>query len=341
MLLTARYLRLKVLGALAIASVLAMSPRPAPAEEIVLTEPVHGVSFLPVYVAMKKGYFKDEGIDVKLVTMTGAAFVNAVITGQAFAFLGSVDHNAFAKVNGKDLKAVSNLVARANIYIMARLDHMPLTTDVPTFLKGKRIATQTYGRTPSNVLRYFLNKWNLEPGKDVTLVEVDSHVVPTTVRARQADAGTSSEPFISQAKKQGIWGDPIFNTAKELGPYADTAVSVRGDSIEKNPKLVKGLVKAVLRGLVYVNTHKGEMVEFSKGEFPTASEEDLKAALNRAFEDQIFSTDGFIPPQAWATGEAVVRQANILKEPVGYDAVIDMRFVTELQKELGISPSAR
>ena len=92
-----------------------------------------------------------------------------------------------------------------------------------------------------------------------------------------------------------------------------------------------------MRGLIYVNAHKYEMVEFSKGEFPTASEEDLRAALNRAFEDEIFSTDGFIPQQAWTTGEAVVRQANILKEPVGYDAVIDMRFVKELQEELGIS----
>ena len=36
-----------------------------------------------------------------------------------------------------------------------------------------------------------------------------------------------------------------------------------------------------------------------------------------------------------------MRQANILKEPVGYDAVIDMRFVTELQKELGIPPECQ
>ena len=324
------------LCAFAIAGVLGLVPQSARAEELVLTEPVHGVSFLPVYVAQRKGYFKEEGIDLKLITMTGAAFVNAVISGQAFAFLGSVDHNAFAKVNGKDIKAVSNLVARANIYLMARMDHMPVATDVPTFLKGKRIATQTYGRTPNNVLRYFLNKWKLEPGKDVTLIEVDSPVVPITVKARQADAGTSAEPFISQAKKQGVWGDPIFNTAKELGPYADTAVSVRGDSIEKNPKLVRGLVRAVMRGLIYLDNNKAEMVEFSKAEFPTASQEDLEAALNRAFEDKIFSTDGFIPPQAWTTGEAVVRQANILKEPVVYDAVIDMRFVKDLQKELGI-----
>jgi NitT/TauT family transport system substrate-binding protein len=91
-----------------------------------------------------------------------------------------------------------------------------------------------------------------------------------------------------------------------------------------------------MRGLTYLDSHKAEMVEFSRAEFPTASQEDLEAALNRAFADQIFSTDGFIPPQAWTTGEAVVLQANILKKSVGYDAVIDMRFVKELQKELDI-----
>jgi NitT/TauT family transport system substrate-binding protein len=83
-----------------IAGVLGMAPQSAIAEELVLTEPVHGVSFLPVYVAQRKGYFKDEGVDLKLTTMAGAAFVNAVISGEAFAFLGSVDHNAFARNSG-------------------------------------------------------------------------------------------------------------------------------------------------------------------------------------------------------------------------------------------------
>ncbi len=319
-----------------VAGLAAMSLRPAGAEELILAEPVHGVSFLPVYVAQRQGYFKDEGIDLKLMTMSGNAFVNAVIAGQAFAFLGSVDHNAFAKVNGKELKAVSNLVAHANIYLMARADLMPVTQDVPAFLKGKRIAVPTYGRTPNNVLRYFMDKWKLEPGKDVTLVEVDSPVVPITVRAKQAEVGVSSEPFISQAEKQGIWGEPIFNAARELGPYADTAVSVRGDLIQSKPKLVRGLVKAVMRGLIYTDSHRAEMLDVARQEFPTASQADLEASLKRAFADSIFSTDGYIPEQAWATGEAVVRLARILKEPVGYDAVVDMGFVREIQGELNV-----
>jgi NitT/TauT family transport system substrate-binding protein len=324
-------------GALAFVVVLtiAVAPRPAAAAEMLLTEPVHGVSFLPVYVALRKGYFKDEGIDLKITSMSGTNFVSAVLTGDAFAFLGSVDHNAFAKANGKDLKAVSNLVARANIYFLARKD-LTVTDPLQNFLKGKRIAVSPYGRTPNNVLRFFLARWGLEPGKDVTLIEVDPPVIPNAVAAKQADIGVSQEPFISKAYTQGIWGQPFFNAGKELGPYPDTAVSVRGDSIEKNPQLVKSLVKAVIRGLVYTNAHANEMLEFAKSEFPTTSPDDLKASLERAFADGIYSTNGFIPTEAWKTGEAIVRQGGILKQDVGYNEVVDMRFAIEIDKELGL-----
>ena len=308
--------------------------QPTLARDMLMSEPVHGVSFLPVYVAKSQGYFKDEGIDLTIQTMSGAAFVNAVLTGQAFAYLGSVDHNAFAVAQGKVVKAVSGLVARANIYLLARTDLMPVTGDLVSFLRGKRIAAPSYGRTPNNVLRYLLAKWGLVPGKDVTLIEVDSPVIPTTVAAKQADVGVSDEPFISIAYKQEIWGQPIYNAAKEFGPFPDTAVNVLGNSIEKEPALVKGLVKAVMRGLIYTHTHQAEMISFAKKEFPTASEVNLKASLDRAFADDVYSTDGFIPPEAWTTGEAVVRQGGMLKQHVGYDEVIDMRFVKEVQKEV-------
>jgi NitT/TauT family transport system substrate-binding protein len=326
--------------ALALLGVMGLAPRPGLAREMremLLAEPVHTVGLLPIYVVVRKGFDKDEGIDLTITAMSQPGFVNAVLSGQAFAFIGSVDHNAFAKVNGKSLIAVSNLAARANIYLVARADLMPVTGDIASFLKGKRIAVSAYGGTPNNVLRYLLGKWKLEPGRDVTLVEVANFsIVSATIKARQADIGVTAEPAISQLYSQGVWSQPIFDIARELGPYTDTAVTVRADTIEKEPALVQGLVKAVVRALVYTDTHRDEMLAFAKSEFPTASQEDLEASLRRSFADGIYSKDGFIPRDAWATGEAVVLQAGLLKQPVGYDEVIDMRFVTEAQKELNI-----
>ncbi len=325
------------ISALALA-VVAFLPSKSRAAEIVIAEPVHGFSFIPVYVAMHQGYFKDEGIDVKLETLSGGAFVTAVLDGEAFAFLGSVDHNAFAVANGRTLKAVSGLVAHANIYLTARKDLMPVTTDLSTFLKGKRIATPPYGNTPTNMLRYLLaSKWHLQPGRDVTLIEVDSGAILPALAAKQADVAVTDEPFITKGIKEGVWGEPIYDAATGLGPYTDTAVNVSGQSIEKQPKLVEAMVKAVVRGLVYVNMHRDKLLEFAAKEFPTANKDDLQAMANRAFADDIFSHDGYIPPQAWTTGEAVVRVPGILKKDVGYDQVVDMSFVKKVQKELGIN----
>jgi NitT/TauT family transport system substrate-binding protein len=147
--------------------------------------------------------------------MVSPGFINAVIAGDAFAFIGSVDHNAFARANGKQLTAVSNLLGRANIYMMARTDIPAFTGDLPSYLKGKRIAVGQYGGTPNNVLHYFLKKWNLDPRKDVTLIEVgNSAIVPASIKSKQADLGVSSEPFITQLYKQGLWTQPIFTKPK-------------------------------------------------------------------------------------------------------------------------------
>lgn len=307
------------------------------ATEIIIAEPVHGFSFLPVYVAMRKGYFKDEGLDVKLETLAQGAFVTVVLNGEGFAFVGSVDHNAFAVANGKTLKAVSALVAHANIYLVARKDLMPVKGDLAEFLKNKRIAAPAYGNTPNNMLRYLLaTKWHLQPGRDVTLLELNSNAILSAVAAKQADVAVTDEPFITKGIKEGVWGEPIYDAATGLGSYPDTAVNVSGDSIVKQPKLVQGMVKATVRALVYVNTHRNELLDLAALEFPTANRDDLQAMAKRAFADDIFSHDGYIPPESWTTGEAVVRVPGILKKDVSYDQVVDMSFVHEAQKELGI-----
>jgi NitT/TauT family transport system substrate-binding protein len=324
-----RWLAAFVLGALAFAA------RPAPAKDIVIAEPVHGAGFLPVYVAKDKGYFKDEGLDVAIDTMDGGAMIPAVVSGQAFALTASVDRNAMAKVSGKIVKAVVNLDQRANIYFMARTDLMPVTTDLATFLRGKRIAVGVYGGTPNSMLRYLLaTKWHLEPGKDVTIVETTSSpLILAAVAAKQADVGTNSEPFIMQGIHQGVWGEPIY-AAKDLGPYADTALSVSGDTIRNDPETVHGFVRAMVRALVYANAHKDEMLDFAKKEFPTAPADGLTASLDRIYKDNIYSNDGFIPPEAWALGNAVVKEGGVLKADVPYDDVVDMQFVNQVRKEL-------
>jgi NitT/TauT family transport system substrate-binding protein len=99
-----------------------ISARAADKKSIILAEPQHNIGYLPMYVAIHQGFFEEEGLDARVVTMdgNGAAHTNAVLSGQAFAFIGGPEHCAFAKAKGAELRAVANVVDRGNVYFMAK-----------------------------------------------------------------------------------------------------------------------------------------------------------------------------------------------------------------------------
>jgi NitT/TauT family transport system substrate-binding protein len=307
----------------------------AAARELLVTEPVHSTGYLPLYVAMANGYFAEADVTVKVLTIdTGSGHTNAVLSGQAFAFIGGPEHNAFAKAKGAELRAVVNCVDRGNVYLCAAKGLAPSGTDWASFVKGKAIAVSSYGGTPNSILRYLLTQWKLDATRDVTLHEMSNAAVPVAVKSGQAQIGVSTEPFITQGVRQGFWGEPFYNVPKELGPYAYSTLNVRLDSIQKDPELVRAFVRAIARGLKFTYGKSDEAAEVAKTQFPTMPLDDLKATLDRSFKDELWSRDGTISREAWATASAVVRGAGILKTDVKYDEIIDMGFVDSIRATL-------
>ena len=303
--------------------------------ELLIAEPVHSTGYLPMYIAMANDYFKESKINVKIVTIeTGGGHTNAVLSGQAFAFIGGPEHNAFAKAKGADLRAVVNCVNRGNVYFCAAKGQDPKDKNWAEYFKGKSIALSPYGGTPNSIMRYLLANWNLDAKKDVTLLEVPNSAVPATVRTGRAAIGVTTEPMITQGIKQGFWNEPFFNIPKELGPYAYSTINVRLDSIKKEPEVVRGFVRGMIKGLKFLYADKNGSAEIAKKQFPTMALEDLKSTLDRSFADEMWSTDGMISRESWDTGKAVVMGANILKTDVKYDDIIDMSFVESVRASL-------
>ena len=296
---------------------------------LIVAEPVHGTGYLPLYVAIAKGYFADAGIDVKIMTVeSGSGHTNAVLSGQAFAFIGGPEHNAFAKLKGAELRGVVNVVDRGNVYFNAAKGKEPAAGEsMASFFKGKSIATGMFGGTPNSITRYLLKTYKLDDKKDVTLQEMPNSAVLAAVKTGAAQIGVTTEPFLTQGIKQNLWGEPIINIPKELGPYAYSTLNIRLESIQKDPETVRKFVEGVMKGLKFTYAEQEEAVKIAKKEFPTMAPEDLKATLDRSFADEIWSKDGLISEKSWETGGAVVLAAGILKQPVPYGDIIDMQFV--------------
>ena len=328
--------RRKLLGTTAAASA-ALMARPmiarADTKEVLIAEPVHGTGYLPLYIGIAKNLFED--VTVKIVTIeTGAGHTNAVLSGQAFAYIGGPEHCAFAKAKGAELRAVVNCVDRGNVYYCAAKGQEPASTDWPGYFKGKTIATSGFGGTPNSITRYLLKMWNLDATNDVTLVETANSAILPAVRNKQAQIGCSTEPFITQGVRTGVWSEPFINIPKEMGPYAYSTFNVRLDTIQKDPELVRGFVRGMMKSLKFVQDNHDESAEIAKRQFPTMALDDLKATLDRSFADELWSKDGVISPAAWDNAKAVVMGAGILKVDVKFDEIIDMSFVDSLKATL-------
>ncbi len=327
--------RRKFLGTAAAAGA-AVAGRIVPARaarELLVAEPVHSTGYLPLYIAMAKGYFDD--VTVKIVTIeSGSGHTNAVLSGQAFAFIGGPEHNAFAKAKGAELRAVVNCVDRGNVYFCAAKGQEPTGTDWPAYFKGKTIAVGPFGGTPNSITRYLLAKWKLDAKKDVTLIETANSATIAVVRGRQAQIGEATEPFVTQGVRNNVWGEPFFNVPKELGPYAYSTLNVRLDTIQKEPELVRTFVRGMIKGLKLLYADPGEASEIAKAQFPTMPLDDMRSTLDRSFKDEMWSRDGMVSRPAWATASAVVREAGILKSDIKYDEIIDMSFVEAVRATL-------
>jgi NitT/TauT family transport system substrate-binding protein len=307
----------------------------AATKELLVAEPVHSTGYLPMYIAMAKDYFAESGIAVKIVTIeTGSGHTNAVLSGQAFAFIGGPEHNAFAKAKGAELRAVVHCVDRGNVYICAAKGQEPKDADWPAYFKGKSVAVGPFGGTPNSITRYLLGKWKLDAKRDVTLIEVPNSAVPAAVKGGQATIGVVTEPMITQGIRSGLWGEPFYNVPQQLGPYAYSTINVRLDSIQKEPETVKGFVKGMVKALKFIYANPDESAEIAKKQFPTMPIEDLKATLDRSFRDQMWSKDGMISKDAWTTASSVVREAGILKSDVKYEEIMDMSFVESVRASL-------
>jgi len=305
----------------------------AAAREILVAEPVHSIGYLPLYIAIAKGFFDDATVNIVTIE-NGGGHTNAVLSGQAFAFIGGPEHNAFAKAKGAELRAVCHCVDRGNIYYCAAKGAEPTNTDWSSYFRGKTIAICPFGGTPNSITRYLLKEWNLDAKRDVTLIETANSATVAVVKGRQAQIGEATEPYVTQGVRQSIWSEPFINVPKELGPYAYSTFNVRLDTIRKDPALVRTFVRGMVKGLKFLYANRDESADIAKKQFPTMPLDDLKATLSRSFADELWSADGMISRQAWATASAVVRSADILKADIGYDEIIDMSFVESVRATL-------
>jgi NitT/TauT family transport system substrate-binding protein len=299
---------------------------------LVIAEPVHSVGYAPIYAAIRKGYFAENGLKVEMLTATGGGHVPAVLSGEAWGFVGGPESNAMAAQQKPDDKLVSivNIVNRANVYLAAKKGTQPAgrsKQELANFTKGKTIAASRHGGTPNLLVRWWLIDIGLDPEKDVRIeANADFAAGLTMVQQGAVDMAVTQEPGLSAGIRQGVWDEPFYSFV-ELGDYAFSVVSVLNSSIKKEPEVAQGFTRAIVKALAGFNDDRALALDVVKSEFPSMDEMGIKDSLDRAYADKIWSRDGFITKDALDKNMDVVLKTGVFQGTYSYDELINMQFV--------------
>jgi NitT/TauT family transport system substrate-binding protein len=122
------------------------------------------VSFLALYTAYHRGFFKDEGIDLEIVYMPANLASTAVLNGDV-DYNGAVTGTIGAAVRGQPMKVLLFTVAKPLLFLVSKRDIKDMKQ-----LKGKKIAGSSPGGSATLIADKVLRHYGLEPGKDVSLL---------------------------------------------------------------------------------------------------------------------------------------------------------------------------
>lgn len=232
----------------------------------IVLQGIQGMSFTSIYVARGAGFFEKEGVDADVQIVRGApATFQGVVAGQGdFGAMGATELITAASRGLKSVIAVAPVNRAVTMSVAIRKDVAQargLTRELPireriSGLRGLRIATASPGGGLHTVLMYMLRQVGLDPVKDVNMV-FTSEMLPA-LRARQVDAFAVSPPAPEMAEAEGF-GLVLIALARgempELGNIAYDALVARREFVEKNPALVRGVVRAMAQASNYIRTN--------------------------------------------------------------------------------------
>ncbi len=146
--------------------------------------------YLPTLLARSKGFFVQEGLDLKLLVVSVRVSVPALLSREVhFAAAGS---SMPAALKGAPLKAVYYTYKTSTFQLIVRPEIAG-----PQNLKGKAIAVSSPGSSNDQAARLMLKKLGLEAGREVTLLSTgDSQARLLTMESNVA-AGSAVKPDVA------------------------------------------------------------------------------------------------------------------------------------------------
>lgn len=287
---------------------------------MIVAEVTHSIFYAPMYVAIEKSYFKDNGINLNLILTPGADKVSAaVLSGDAdIGFAGSETTIYVYNGGEKDyLKTFAQLTQKDGSFIVSRKKINNFTLDD---LKGKDIIGGRAGGMPEMTFEWALKEHNIDPKKDVNIdTSIAFAAMSSAFIGGQGDFVTLFEPNALQVEKQG-YGYVVASVGELGGVVPYTTYFARNSYLTKNNELIKSFRDAIQKGLDFVhNSTDEEVAKAIINQFPDTSLKDITNVVKRYRKIDAWPKTTEYKKESFDHLQEIMENANELDKKVSYN----------------------
>ena len=305
---------------ISLAAPLALFPPAFAAERAMIGTPSHGLFEFPVVVALKKGFFRDEGLNAEKIQMQPAIGVKALVSGD-IDYLLAWGSTLRAAVTGVPLKVVAGMASKP-LHVFVVRSEIKSGKD----LKGKTIGVDSFAGTVDYLARVTVRHFGLDPDRDVKIiVSGESPVRLAAVRAGSIDATAIDVAFAVKAEEEGM---RRLLSLSEISDLPLSGIGLTDKKLQTDREQVKKVVRATLRGTRFMKENRSETLELMTDYLRITP-----AQAGKAYDAAIssFTDDGYIADKGVLLDMQLTKERLKLTKEIPLSQVVDWSVLKEIK----------
>lgn len=296
-----------------------------------LAEVTRSLFYAPQYVALEKGFFEEEGLDVELTTAWGGdKTMTALLSDSADIVLVGSETSIYVYAQDSKDYAINfaQLTQTDGTFLVAKEPQPDFSWEDT---KGSSFLGQRKGGMPQMVGEFVLKKHNIDPHTDLDLAQnIDFANIPGAFVSGDYEYVQLFEPTASVMEKEGK-GHVVASFGEESGKVPYTVFMTKQSFLTDNEDVAIRFTKAIYKAQQWVQDNSSE--EIAKVLQPYFDDTDLdmlSASLERYKNQNSFASDPILDEEEWDNLKNIMDEAGELPADVPYTDLVN----TEIAKKV-------
>jgi len=304
--------------------------------KVELNEVTRSVFYAPQYVAVTKGFFAEEGLDVSITNGGGSdKSMTALLSGEADIGLMGPETAVYVINEGKEDHPVviGQVTKRDGSFLIGREEEPDFRWEN---MAGKSIVGGRKGGMPYMTLLYVLEQHGLTPGVDVEVLDgVQFNLIGGAFEGGMGDYVSLFEPTASMYELEGK-GHIVANVGEASGEIPYTTYMVRPETLEEDPAFAESFLRAIYKAQQWILTATdAEVAEAMLPFFPDTDVSLLTSVSANYRATDSWASSPIMTEEAYERLLDVMECAGELTGRPAFTEVVDNSVAEKIVAELG------